>query len=146
MKYFLDTNICIYVINKRPPAVLTKFTKFQPQELGISAIVVSELQYGVAKSSQAQRNQQLLDAFLRPFQIVPYDKAAAQAYGIIRAVLEEKGQPIGREDLLIAAHALAAVSASKPAQLSARYRSPQAPATRSSEPNAARRTASHSSR
>jgi len=108
MKYFLDTNICIYVINKRPPTVIEKLTQFSPQDLGISAIVISELQYGVAKSSQPERNRQLLDAFLRPFQIVPYDEAAAEAYGIIRADLEKKGQPIGREDLLIAAHALSA--------------------------------------
>ena len=108
MKYFLDTNICIYVINKRPSAVLEKLMQFSPQALGISAIVVSELHYGVAKSSQPERNRQLLDAFLRPFQVVPYDEAAAEAYGIIRADLEKKGQPIGREDLLIAAHALSA--------------------------------------
>ena len=108
MNYFLDTNICIYLINQRPPSIVEKLMKFSPQELGISAIVVSELQYGVAKSSQSERNRQLLDAFLRPFQIVPYDAAAAEAYGLIRADLEKKGQPIGREDLLIAAHALAA--------------------------------------
>jgi len=108
MKYFLDTNICIYVINKRPPIVIEKLTQFSPQDLGISAVVVSELQYGVAKSSQPEQNRQLLDAFLRPFQIVPYDEAAAEAYGFIRADLEKKGQPIGREDLFIAAHALAA--------------------------------------
>ena len=108
MKYFLDTNICIYIINKRPSAIITKFSQFPPQELGISAIVVSELQYGIAKSSQPERNQRLLDGFLRPFQIVSYDKVAAHAYGNIRAALEKKGQPIGREDLLIAAHAVAA--------------------------------------
>ncbi len=108
MNYFLDTNICIYVINKRPSTVLEKLMQFSPQELGISAIVVSELQYGVAKSSRPERNHQLLAAFLRPFQIVPYDEAAAEAYGFIRADLEKKGQPIGREDLLIAAHALSA--------------------------------------
>lgn len=108
MNYFLDTNICIYIINQRPSSIVEKLMQFSPQELGISAIVVSELQYGVAKSSQSERNRQLLDAFLRPFQIVPYDAAAAEAYGLIRADLEKKGQPIGREDLLIAAHALAA--------------------------------------
>ena len=108
MNYLLDTSICIYLINQRPPSIVEKLMQFSPQELGISAIVVSELQYGVAKSSQSERNRQLLDAFLRPFQIVPYDAAAAEAYGLIRADLEKKGQPIGREDLLIAAHALAA--------------------------------------
>jgi tRNA(fMet)-specific endonuclease VapC len=106
MKYFLDTNICIYIINKRPAAIITKFAQFEPYEIGISAIVVSELQYGVAKSSRPERNQERLKAFLRPFQILPYDEAAAQVYGTIRAALEKSGQPIGREDLLIAAHAL----------------------------------------
>jgi tRNA(fMet)-specific endonuclease VapC len=108
MNYFLDTNICIYLINQRPPSIVEKLMKFSPQELGISAIVVSELHYGVVKSTQSERNRQLLDAFLRPFQIVPYDDAAAEAYGLIHADLEKKGQSIGREDLLIAAHALSA--------------------------------------
>jgi tRNA(fMet)-specific endonuclease VapC len=75
MRYFLDTNICIYIINQHPPNIIAKFTQFDPYEIGISAIVVSELQYGVAKSSQPQRNQQRLDAFLMPFQVVPYDTA-----------------------------------------------------------------------
>lgn len=108
MNYFLDTNICIYIMNKRPPAIIARFAQFQPYEIGISAIVVSELEYGVAKSHQPSRNQQRLELFLSPFQIVPYDRAAAQAYGTIRATLERNGQLIGREDLLIAAHALAA--------------------------------------
>jgi tRNA(fMet)-specific endonuclease VapC len=108
MNYFLDTNICIYIMNKRPPALIARFVQFQPYEIGIPAIVVSELQYGAAKSQQPQRNQQRLELFLTPFQIVPYDRAAAQAYGMIRATLERNGQLIVREVLLIAAHALAA--------------------------------------
>jgi tRNA(fMet)-specific endonuclease VapC len=107
MNYFLDTNICIYLINQRPPAVIAKFTQFEPYEIGISTIVISELNYGVAKSRQVERNQARLDAFLMPFQIVAYDRAAAQAYGAIRATLERAGQLIGREDLFIAAQALA---------------------------------------
>jgi tRNA(fMet)-specific endonuclease VapC len=107
MKYFLDTNICIYIINKRPPVIIQKFTQFEPKEIGVSAIVVSELQYGISKSSRPRRNQERLDAFLSPFEVVPYDQGAARAYGVIRAYLEKKGQLIGREDLLIAAHAVA---------------------------------------
>jgi tRNA(fMet)-specific endonuclease VapC len=107
MKYFLDTNICIYIINKRPAELIKKITQLEPYEIGISAIVVSELEYGVAKSSRPEQNQKRLDGFLRPFQIAPYDHAAARVYGRIRATLERKGEPIGREDLLIAAHALA---------------------------------------
>jgi len=106
MKYFLDTNICIYIINKHPATIVAKFSQFELYDIGISAIVVSELQYGTAKSKQPARNQELLDAFLTPFEIVPYDRAAAQSYGVIRTALERRGQLIGREDLLIAAHAL----------------------------------------
>lgn len=108
MNYFLDTNICIYLLNQRPPELIAKFTQFQPNEIAVSTIVISELQYGIAKSSRPQRNQKRLDAFLAPFLIVSYDEAAARAYGRIRAVLEQGGQTIGREDLLIAAHALSA--------------------------------------
>lgn len=107
MKYFLDTNICIYIINKRPPALIARFTRFEPYEIGISAIGVSELEYGVAKSNYPERNRQRLDGFLRPFEVVPYDRAAARAYGLVRAALDRSGELIGREDLLIAAQALA---------------------------------------
>ncbi|MEM9775833.1 MAG: type II toxin-antitoxin system VapC family toxin [Chloroflexota bacterium] len=105
MNYFLDTNICIYLINQHPIELIEKFRKFEPFEIGLSTIVVSELAYGVAKSTRSKQNQKRLEQFLMPFQIVPYDHAAAQAYGLIRADLEAKGTPIGREDLLIAAHA-----------------------------------------
>ena len=108
MKYFLDTNICIYLINQRPPDLIIKFTQFEPKEIAVSTIVVSELQYGIAKSRHPRKNQKRLDLFLMPFLIVPYDELAARAYGRIRAYLEQNGQPIGREDLLIAAHAVSA--------------------------------------
>ena len=107
MKFFLDTNICIYLLNRRPPEVFEQLRQYAPNDIGVSTIVVSELQYGIAKSQQRKRNQQRLNVFLSPFAIIPYDHAAAQAYGDIRASLERAGQPIGREDLMIAAHAVA---------------------------------------
>ena len=108
MNYFLDTNICIYLINKRPADLMAKFMQYEPYEIGISTVVISELQYGVSKSGRPKQNQKRLDTFLSPFQIVDYDQDAAKAYGDIRAALEKAGTPIGREDLLIAAHALSA--------------------------------------
>ena len=108
MVYLLDTCICIYLLNKRPLPLISKFKQHQPGEICISVITSSELQYGVAKSSRKKENQERLDAFLAPFDILPYDTKAVTAYGSIRAELEKKGQLIGPLDMLIAAQALSA--------------------------------------
>jgi tRNA(fMet)-specific endonuclease VapC len=105
MRYLLDTNICIYVIKRRPPQVLVRFQRCALGDIGLSTVTLAELQYGVAKSAFPERNQQALDAFTLPLEVVPFDAAAALAYGPIRATLERQGTPIGAMDLLIAAHA-----------------------------------------
>ena len=106
MRYLLDTNICIYVINERPPAVLARFLEHEPDGIGISVITASELFWGVRKSG-SRRNAEALERFLAPLTVADYDLAAARAYGEVRAGLERKGTPIGPLDLQIAAHALA---------------------------------------
>ncbi len=106
MKYLIDTNICIYIINKRPAGVINKFKQFELGEVGISTITVSELQYGAAKSTHRKENQQRLELFTAPLEILTYDEMAAEAYGDIRFQLEKDGLLIGPLDLLIAAHAL----------------------------------------
>ncbi len=106
MKYLIDTNICIYIINKRPAAVIKKFKQFELGEIGISTITVSELQYGVAKSTYRKKNEVRLEEFLAPLEILTYDQTAARVYGDIRFQLEKRGRPIGPLDLLIAAHAI----------------------------------------
>ena len=106
MKYLIDTNICIYIMNNRPKDVIQKFKQFNPGEVGISMITVSELQYGVAKSTHRKQNQIRLDEFLAPLEILTYNEIAARTYGDIRFQLEKYGKPIGPLDLLIAAHAL----------------------------------------
>ena len=60
MKYLLDTNICIYIMNKRPAKVISKFKQREVGEIGLSSITVSELQYGVAKSNQRELYRQRL--------------------------------------------------------------------------------------
>ena len=105
MKYLIDTNICIYVMNKRPKKIIQKFKQFEPGEIGISTITVSELQYGIAKSKHQEKNQLRLREFLVPLEILDYDEEAAEAYGDIRFQLEKRGRPIGPLDLLIAAQA-----------------------------------------
>jgi len=106
MRYLLDTNICIYIIKKSPARVLEKLTSIQVGDAGISTITLSELEYGVAKSSKPQQNRDALSAFLTPFEILSYDQSVATHYGAIRSYLEKKGILIGPMDLLVAAHAL----------------------------------------
>jgi len=106
MKLLLDTNICIYIIKQQPPAVLERFLEYQIGDIGISSITLSELRYGVAKSTHREKNAKALDEFIIPLEVLPYDEAAAHVYGDIRATLEKAGTPIGSMDILIAAHAV----------------------------------------
>ncbi|MBW2739047.1 MAG: type II toxin-antitoxin system VapC family toxin [Deltaproteobacteria bacterium] len=107
MKYLLDTNICIYVINEKPEKVLRKFEQYPVHEFGISSITHAELQYGIEKSKNKGTNQNALDEFLLPLTILPFHgKRLVACYGEIRALLESKGKTIGPLDMLIAAYAL----------------------------------------
>ena len=101
----LDTNICIYIINAKPPAVLERFQQYRLGDVGLCSVVAAELAFGVAKSGSA-RNRQALEMFLAPFEILPFDASAIWAYGDLRADLERRGTPIGSLDTMIAAHAL----------------------------------------
>ena len=105
MKYMLDTNIVAYAINKRPESVLQKLTSQKPEDLCISAITLAELEYGVCNSSRPAQNQLALMAFLSQLQVMPFGSEAARDYGDIRHDLAKRGQLIGGNDLLIAAHA-----------------------------------------
>ncbi len=105
MEYLLDTNICIYIIKKRPVQVLRKFTGFAVGDIAISSITLAELQFGVVKSSDPEKNQEALDKFLTPIEILDFGYYASIEYGKIRAALERKGTPIGPLDTLIASHA-----------------------------------------
>jgi len=93
-------------MNKRPIGIIHKFKQFDVGEIGVSAITVSELQYGVAKSKNRSLNEQRIEEFLSPLEILPYDEIAPTIYGHIRLQLEKSGEPIGPLDLLIAAQAL----------------------------------------
>jgi tRNA(fMet)-specific endonuclease VapC len=106
MKYLLDTNICIYIINERPLQVMARFRQERIGDIGVSSLSAAELAYGVEKSG-SDRNRQALDKFLAPLEIAPFDEAAFRHYGRLRADLERRGQPIGSMDMLIAAHAWA---------------------------------------
>jgi len=103
--YLLDTNICIYIIKKKPTEMLERLISLDPLLVNVSSITVAELEYGVAKSSRPDQNREALLNFLAPLQIITFDTVAAQHYGEIRAYLEKRGGTIGAMDLLLAAHA-----------------------------------------
>jgi len=105
MTFLLDTNICIYLIKQKPLHVYEKFITLSIGSVGLSTITVSELTYGVTKSSNPEKNRDALEQFLLPIESLDFDMNAAIEYGKIRTYLEKKGTPIGPLDTLIAAHA-----------------------------------------
>lgn len=104
LKFMLDTNICIYVIKRRPLEVLQTFNQYAGL-MCISAITYAELCHGVEKSARPEQNRQAVEDFCSRLQILAYNEKAAQHYGEIRAELEQLGIPIGVNDLHISAHA-----------------------------------------
>jgi len=104
MSYMLDTNICIYAI-KQNANVISAINANKDKGLSISAITMSELEYGVYKSRHIEKNRLALIKFLSIIEILPYNAGTAHEYGIIRAYLQKHGHLIGNMDLLIAAHA-----------------------------------------
>ena len=103
--YMLDTNICIHVLRRRSDKLRRKFKAIKG--LSISSVTYAELCFGIAKGDHALRAERLyqLGLFVSRLQLLTWDRAAAEHYGEIRALLERQGTPIGNNDLLIAAHA-----------------------------------------
>lgn len=106
MKYLLDTNICIYIIKRKPEKVIKHFKEHKPGDIGISSITIAELNYGIEKSSKPATNTIALKEFLQPLEIIDYLQKDSEEYGKIRIALEKKGLPIGAMDLLIASQAV----------------------------------------
>jgi tRNA(fMet)-specific endonuclease VapC len=106
-RYLLDTNICIYIRQKRPDEVLRRFRRLQPGEAALSVITYGELLYGAAKSTERESALERLRELIHLLPALPLPEQAAETYGAIRAELEAKGEMIGNNDLWIAAHALA---------------------------------------
>jgi len=104
--YMLDTDICIYIIKRKPRSVLKRLESLQPGQLAMSAITFAELMNGAKKSKQVEANVAKLNELGELIQICPFDQKAAIFYGDVRSILEKKGNIIGSNDLLIAAHAL----------------------------------------
>jgi tRNA(fMet)-specific endonuclease VapC len=107
-RYLLDTNICIYIRQKRPEEVLRRFQKLRPGEAVLSVITYGELQYGAAKSEQRESARERLRELVNLLPALSLPETAGESYGTIRAQLESRGEMIGNNDLWIAAHAMAA--------------------------------------
>jgi tRNA(fMet)-specific endonuclease VapC len=104
LRYLLDTNIVIYVLKRRPVEVLSTFNT-NASRMVISSVTLAELLYGAEKSSRVSENLAAIEDFCCRLEVLPYGPKAAQHYGAIRAALEKLGQPIGVNDMHIAAQA-----------------------------------------
>jgi tRNA(fMet)-specific endonuclease VapC len=104
LKYLLDTNMVIYVLKRRPIEVLSRFND-NAGRMAMSAITLAELYHGAEKSAKVAQNLEVVEEFASLVQVLAYDAKASQHYGAIRSQLEKAGQPIGVNDLHIAAHA-----------------------------------------
>jgi len=111
VNYLLDTNICIYIIKKSPEQVLKKLEAIIKNELKnevyLSSITISELFYGVEKSTRPEKNLEALKGFLTLFNVVDFTHKSAEVFGKVRSDLERKGMVIGPYDLQIASIAIA---------------------------------------
>ncbi len=106
-RYMLDTNICIYIRQKKPPAVLRRFEKLAVGDAAISVITYGELLYGAVKSQDRAARLRQLEELTSLIPALPMLASVGAAYGEIRANLERAGEVIGNNDLWIAAHARA---------------------------------------
>lgn len=104
LRYLLDTNSVIDVLKRRPVEVLSTFNA-NASRMAMSSITLAELLHGAEKSSRVSENLAAIEDFCSRLQVLPYGPKAAQHYGAIRAALEKLGQPIGVNEMQIAAHA-----------------------------------------
>lgn len=103
----LDTDICIHLLNAREPELIERLAAHEPPDIAICSIVRAELLWGARNSQRCDENLVRVRAFAEPFVSLPFDDISAEHYGLIRASLAAQGQPIGPNDTLIAAIALA---------------------------------------
>jgi len=106
MKFLLDTNICIRYINGRAPQIHAHMRSIADADIAISTVTKGEMYAGSARSQTPQRSRAKQDAFFIRFASLPFDEAAADEFGRIRAHLESNGTPIGPYDMQIAAVAV----------------------------------------
>lgn len=107
MTYLLDTNVCIRYLNGRAPSVQRRLRQLRPADVVACSIVKAELFYGSRRSHDPVRSLMVQREFLKPYRSLPFDDAAAEIAGLVRAQLADRGTPIGPYDVQISAIALA---------------------------------------
>lgn len=103
--YVLDTNILIYFF-KGLGDVAQRLLSVSPQDIGVPAVVLYELEYGIARSSSPKKRQQQLAELCSLVSVLPFGREEAKLTADIRVKLEKKGTPIGPYDLLVAGTAV----------------------------------------
>lgn len=108
MQFMLDTNILVYVLNRRPQhqTVVDRYDATDARLTCISSITLAELRFGVEQSLIRKVGQAKLDRLVAALTVVPFEARAAHAYGVLRAKLQKAGKLIGPLDMLIAGHAI----------------------------------------
>jgi tRNA(fMet)-specific endonuclease VapC len=104
----VDTSICIPLINRSDAKLADRLLALPPGSVALSSVVRAELEFGARHSTRVAENLERVQTFCRAFPSLPFDDRAASHYGTVRAQLKREGRPIGANDLLIAATALAA--------------------------------------
>jgi tRNA(fMet)-specific endonuclease VapC len=108
VRYLLDTNTVSYIIKGNFPQVRERLVKVAIRDVGVSVVTEAELRFCVARLPHATRLAVMVEEFLMRVESLAWDSTAARQYGVLRAALEEHGEPMGNLDLMIAAQALAA--------------------------------------
>jgi tRNA(fMet)-specific endonuclease VapC len=106
LRYLLDSDVCIYVMKRRSPALLRRLDQ-RASMSAISVVAYGELAFGECMSARRDEAAAHLAALLETLQVLPLPVDAARCYAAVRAELQHSGEPIGSNDLWIAAHALA---------------------------------------
>ncbi len=105
MRYMLDTNICIHLIQNHPPDVLDRFRGLRQGDVVISAVTLAELRHGVERAPAVRDlAARALDNLLAYLPVMPFDEAAATRYGVLAALVKDRKRDA--LDRLIAAHAV----------------------------------------
>ena len=106
MIYFLDTNICIYLLKGTFPGLRKRLLATKPEDVKIASIVYGELLAGAKASGEPEKSLEAVTAFVSQFEIIPFDKTGAEVYGRIRSELLIAGLKGGANDMVLAATAL----------------------------------------
>lgn len=106
-RFMLDTNIASFIVKGANEGLKAKLRAYPIADVCVSSITEGELLFGLAKRPEARAIKKAVHELLQLVEVLPWDSNAAEAYGALRASLEQQGRPLGNLDTLIAAHAIA---------------------------------------